>query len=104
MSILFQILRLLPFKISHLLTADINILFDGLTDNACGYFTSCIVFSSPAGVRKTVRISKMSAGIICKTTQGRIRYPYYTFSPLLSPCHFICGYSHTQTIRGRAAQ
>ena len=43
----------------------INPLFDGSTDNMCGYFTSCAVFfRAPQGQKKQA-MSKMSAHIIC---------------------------------------
>ena len=39
-------------------------LFDGLTDNMCGYFTSCIAFfQASQGLEKMQATCKMSAGI-----------------------------------------
>ena len=45
----------------------INLLFDGFTDNTCGYFTRLSHFSS--GSEKYYVTRKISGRIICKTIE-----------------------------------
>ena len=46
------------------------ILFDGFTHNTHGYFASCAEFFQDLNGRgKILAMSKMSAGIICKTIE-----------------------------------
>ena len=56
--------------LERLWTVDIYTIFDGLTCNTRGYFTSCVVFSKPrSGEEKIRAMSNVSA----RTLNPRIR-------------------------------